>query len=84
MATVKTAISLQAHLFQRAGALARDMKLSRSRLFAVALEEFIQRHQNLELLDRINEAYDESPDPAEQKYRKTMKKRQLKMARGQW
>ncbi|MGB3513263.1 MAG: hypothetical protein WBA93_29430 [Microcoleaceae cyanobacterium] len=59
MATVKTAISLQESLFEQAEVLAAEMKISRSRLIAIALEEFIGRHQNRLLLEKINAAYED-------------------------
>lgn len=59
MANVKTAISLQRSLFEQAEALASEMKISRSRLVALALEEFIRR-QNQQLMDKINASYEES------------------------
>ncbi len=63
MATVKTAISLQESLFEQAEALAAKMKISRSRLIAMALEEFISRHQNRLLLEKINAAYEGISEP---------------------
>ena len=63
MATVKTAISLQEYLFEQAEAIAAEMKISRSRLIAIALEEFIRRHQNRILLEKINAAYGDISDP---------------------
>ncbi|ABG50071.1 hypothetical protein Tery_0629 [Trichodesmium erythraeum IMS101] len=62
MATVKTAISLQEYLFEQAEAIAAEMKISRSRLIAIALEEFIRRHQNRILLEKINAAYGDISD----------------------
>ena len=38
------------------------MKISRSRLIAIALEEFIRRHQNRILLEKINAAYGDISD----------------------
>ena len=84
MANIKTAISLHEQLFKQAGAMARDLKLSRSRLFAVALEEFIHRHDSRELLDRVNEAYGDKPAAEERKYLKKMRQRHRKMVDGQW
>ena len=84
MATIKTAVSIHEQLFKQAGAMARDLKLSRSRLFAVALEEFIQRHHSRELLDKINETYKEKPDPADRKYLRKMRQRHRKIVDGQW
>ena len=66
MANVKTAISLQQSLFDRVDALARELTISRSRLFTIAVEEFIQRYENQKLLEALNVAYDDSPDSEEQ------------------
>jgi len=38
------------------------MKISRSRLFVIALEDYIRRHQNRQLLESINRAYQDSAD----------------------
>jgi metal-responsive CopG/Arc/MetJ family transcriptional regulator len=69
MQTVKTAISIQEALFDQAEALARRMKVSRSRLFALALEDYIQRHENRQLLRQLNAAYADEPDADEQTLR---------------
>ena len=66
MASVKTAISLQKALLEQVDALARELKISRSHLFVLAAEEFMQRYENQKLLEEINAAYDGSPDPEEQ------------------
>ena len=65
MEYIKTAISINKSLFEKADELARQMKVPRSRLFVMALEEFIKRQQNRELLAQINAAYADEPDPAE-------------------
>lgn len=62
MSTVKTAISLDKELFDAADALAEAMHVSRSKLVATALEEYVRRHQNLALLDHINAAYADGDD----------------------
>ena len=84
MANIKTAISLHEELFRQAESMARRMKLSRSRLFAAALEEFIKRNQNRELLDRINEAYKEEPNDSDRKYLRKMRRRHRKLIKEQW
>lgn len=66
MATVKTAISLPRDLFERAEALAHKMRVSQSRLFALAVEAFIQNHENQQLLNELNAAYGDAPDATEQ------------------
>jgi len=60
MSTVKTAISLDEETYQEVERLTRELNVSRSRLVALALEEFLRRHQNQRLLQEINAAYDES------------------------
>jgi metal-responsive CopG/Arc/MetJ family transcriptional regulator len=73
MANVKTAISLQQSLFEQVEALAQELQISRSRLFVLAVEAFIQRYQNQKLLEAINEAYDDLPDAEEESLRKKMR-----------
>ena len=65
MSVVKTAISLQAHLFQQVEKLAGDLNLSRSGLVAIALQEFIERHENKRLLEQLNAAYEDDPQSEE-------------------
>jgi len=65
MEYVKTAISVKKSLFEAADDLARQMKVPRSHLFVLALEEYIKRQQNRELLEKFNTAYADEPDPAE-------------------
>jgi metal-responsive CopG/Arc/MetJ family transcriptional regulator len=77
MEYVKTAISVQKTLFEKAEKLAHQMKVPRSRLFVMALEEFIQRKQNRELLAQINAAYADDPDPAE----RTLREKSVKVYR---
>jgi metal-responsive CopG/Arc/MetJ family transcriptional regulator len=62
MAQVKTVISIEEPLLKQADSLALEMNVSRSHLFALAVEEFIQRRQNEILWDKLNAAYEELPD----------------------
>lgn len=84
MPTVKTAISLEGGLLREAEGLARKLKLSRSRVFAAAMGEFIERRRNRELLDAINAAYAGSGDAAETKLRNSMRRHHSRRVRGQW
>ncbi len=63
MAQVKTGISLDAELFETAERLAQELHLTRSALYARALEELIERRRSAQLLDELNAAYSGSPDP---------------------
>jgi len=59
MPNVKTAISIEQPIFEQMDVLAKDLKVSRSRLFAMAAREFIQRHNNMERLKLLNEVYED-------------------------
>ena len=63
--------------------LAKNLNISRSRLFVIAAQEYIQRHTNIELLQAINEAYDDLPDD-DTKIVNKMRPRHLKMVKDQW
>ncbi len=84
MKTIKTAISIQKPLFDQADDLARKLKISRSHLFVLAVDEFITRHQNQVLLDDINKAYESDPDPHEKAYLSRMRKSHRKIVEGEW
>ncbi len=64
---MKTAISLPDHLFESADALAEHLGLSRSELYARAVEEFLAKHRNQDVTARLNDVYAEEGgglDPA--------------------
>ena len=84
MSSIKTAISLDRSLFEEADALAQEMHLSRSRLFVLALEDFIRRHQNRQLHARLNEAYEGEPDPAESARLRGMRRHHRGVVGGEW
>ena len=66
MAQVKTGISLDAELFEAAERLAHELHLTRSALYARALEELIERRRSKQLLDELNAAYEGLPDPEDE------------------
>ncbi|MBI1879035.1 MAG: hypothetical protein HYR94_12595 [Chloroflexi bacterium] len=84
MANVKTAISLQKSLFEQAEALADELNVSRSRLLALALEDFIRRFQNQKLLEQINRAYDDAPDPTELARLRQMRRQHRRIVEEEW
>ncbi len=84
MENVKTAISIQKSLFEQAEKVARKMKISRSRLFALALEDYIRREENRELLGRINAAYPEETDSAEQALHNRSRGTHRRIVEGEW
>lgn len=84
MAAVKTAISLQKTLYERMDALAREMKVSRSHLLSLALEDFLRRHQNRQLQEQINAAYADVPDASEEETRRHMRATHRRIVDGEW
>jgi len=84
MQNVKTAISIQKSLFEQAEILARKMKVSRSRLFGLALEDYIQRQQNCDLLALINAAYTDAPESAEKTLRRKARRTHRRLVEGEW
>jgi len=55
--SAKTAISLPNTLFEVAEQTAQYMGIPRSRLFALALEEYISRHNGEMITQKLNEVY---------------------------
>jgi metal-responsive CopG/Arc/MetJ family transcriptional regulator len=84
MATIKTAISIQEPLFKEVDALAREMSISRSQLFVLAVQEYLRQIRNQELLNKINQAYPEETDHQEKALGDRKKSYHLRMVEGEW
>ncbi|MDM3846241.1 MAG: type II toxin-antitoxin system PemK/MazF family toxin [Aphanizomenon gracile PMC649.10] len=56
MTSIKTAISIEESLYEEVTALANAMQIPRSKLFAIAMEEFLRRQKNRQLVESVNEA----------------------------
>jgi len=82
--TIKTAISIRKSLFEQAENLARELKVSRSELFGLAIETFVKNHQNQILLQEINKAYSEEKDTSEKDRLSKMRKHHQKVVRNEW
>ncbi len=68
MPAIKTAVSIEKSLFVQAEELAREMKVSRSRLVSLALDQFVRRHEQQDMISRINEACAGMPDKEEEEF----------------
>jgi predicted transcriptional regulator len=66
--TIKTAVSLPKTLFKRAEELAGEMKVSRSKLMALALHDFILKMENERLLKTINDSIRDAMDENDEKF----------------
>ncbi|HBG06609.1 MAG: hypothetical protein A2075_10780 [Geobacteraceae bacterium GWC2_58_44] len=84
MQAIKTAISIEKNLFDQAEKIAREMKVTRSKLFVIALQDFMERQKNKELLARINAAYADEPDATEQALRKKARREHRRIVEGEW
>ena len=54
---MKTAISIPDNLFKHAERTARNLKISRSHLFSVAIEEYLENHTQGQVAERLNSVY---------------------------
>lgn len=79
MAHVKTAVSIEESLFREAESLAENMNVSRSKLFAAAISEFISKYRNQQLLSEINAGYDDAPDKQEKNRLEAMRGKQRQL-----
>ena len=81
---MKTGISIDDGLLQEADEMARLMGLSRSRLFARAVSDFLQRLRQEQMLLRLNEVYAGGMEPAEQPPLKGIKAKVRRAVKGRW
>lgn len=64
---MKTAVSLPDKLFDRAEVAAKKLRVSRSKLYATAIADFLERQRAKDITRRLNEVYSRRPakiDPA--------------------
>lgn len=78
MPGVKTAISLDENLFNRVNKLAKKMHVTRSRLFTLAVDDFLKKQENEYLLAQLNKAYADTDDE-EMRISSSMKSKQRKI-----
>jgi metal-responsive CopG/Arc/MetJ family transcriptional regulator len=63
MANVKTAISIQEPLFHKVEQMAAAMNVSRSRLFTLAIEQFIRDYEKQRMFETLNAVHASGLDP---------------------
>ncbi len=84
MPSVKTAISIEEPLYRELDNLAKEMKISRSRIFSRAAQEYIQHCKSRKLLNDLNEAYGDLPDAEEETLKARMRSRHRELVKNQW
>jgi metal-responsive CopG/Arc/MetJ family transcriptional regulator len=75
---MKTAVSLDDTLLHEADETARLLGVGRSRLFSVAIAEFLERRRQDQMLHQLNEVYAEARDAAENRLLQGMKSKVLR------
>ncbi len=79
MATsVKTAISIQKELFQEVNRLAEELHVSRSKLFVLAVQDYIKKNENKKIISQINRAFSDNLDSEEKNLQDKMRRKQAK------
>lgn len=58
---MKTAVSLPDELFRQADAAAKKLRISRSRLYAAAISEYLGRQRSTLITERLNAYYSSHP-----------------------
>jgi metal-responsive CopG/Arc/MetJ family transcriptional regulator len=64
---MKTAVSVPDELFRKGEAAAKKLRMSRSKLYATALAEYLDRKRSKSITERLNSVYskhDSQLDPA--------------------
>ena len=80
MSQTKTAISIDKTLFARGEAIARELQVTRSALYALALEQFIKRREQEQLTEQLNAVYDGTSDPEDMVVLQAMRERRRLLA----
>ncbi len=82
MSFMKTAISIDENLFRKAEKLSSKLNVSRSQLFAQALEYLLEKSETLEIIQKLNEVY--GPDDTKSKGTTKAAKRKMKGIVSKW
>ena len=70
---MKTAISVDGDLLGEADQVAKQMGLSRSRLFSLALRDYLLNRRKERVLEQLNQVYSGEPDSGERRTAARMK-----------
>ncbi len=84
MPAVKTAISLDEDLFLQVCKMAENLCISRSRLFTLAISDYLRRQESEFLLKELNETYGDEPDREQTALSEAMHKKNRQMIEGEW
>ena len=77
-------ITIDDSLFKETKVIADELKIPQNQLFAMALKDFLNQYENKRLLEKINEAYSDAPDPEEQELLEKMRNSYRRLVEGEW
>jgi predicted transcriptional regulator len=81
---MKTAISIDDELLREVDETARRLRVSRSRLFSLAVGEFLERQRQEQMLRRLNEVYSEGREPSEKVLLESIKRKVRRVLKEPW
>ena len=84
MPNIKTAISIDETIFRQAEEVAAILKVSRSRAFAMAMEEFAQRRRGEEITRQLNEAYTQGAEDEDREIVRQMRSAYRRNTETEW
>ena len=67
---MKVALSIPDELFESAETLSKRLGLSRSRLYATALADFLVKHRGRKTTERLNAVYADNPSSLDPRLRR--------------
>lgn len=71
---MKVALSIPDDLFESAEALAKRLGVSRSRLYATAVADYVAKHRGRKTTDRLNAVYAAEPGRVEPAVRRAQRR----------
>jgi len=85
MAHVKTAISIDVGIFKDIERVAHRVHISRSRLFEIAVRDWLKRQKKKLLIEQINSAVEQDAfDEEERRQMEWMREHQKGLVQGEW
>ena len=72
---MKIAVSLDDQLMVDADRVAREMDVSRSRLFSLALESYLENFKRERILEQLNQVYTNETEPEQKSVIRQMKEK---------
>lgn len=78
---MKVALSIPDDLFQSAETLGKRLGLSRSRLYATALADYLAKHRGRKTTERLNAVYADEPEKLDRALRRAQSRT---IGRGKW